>query len=290
MIQKVMWGWACSLFLIGSFSVSAIAYIPKTKIVLEKTAKNHGKGVYSIQLEVSFRNDLGNQTIVENWIIENGESMFVEARSGNFNYAAVYKSKQKYFMDESGSEKAAKLSPDFFEDIFHFRGTDSLATEFVSLGVVPARILAKDPRIRTLKDIKAEREPYIRLSRSSGVVTYALGRPTPADSATPLPGVWIEQDRFNIRRVRFSSQAELIADDYNEYGRGLLYPRTRTINWGSQSVSIRTIKVSAINLTNDLKSKLSPSFIRTRKQTQIQSTTADGEMGPLVKEFYQRFR
>jgi len=287
---RLLWPLFCSIVIaLLSMYQRAHAFVPKAKTIIEKTADNHGKGYYSIQLEVSFRNDLGTQTVTENWVVENGDGMFVEAKGSGFHYAAVYRKKTKYFMDDRGAEKSARLSQDFFEDLFHFRGADSLGSEFVAMGVIPPKALSREHKIRTLKDVRYERENFVRLSRAAGVVNYALGRPTPPNS-TPLPGVWIEQDRFHIRRIRFPSATELTADDYNDFSRNLSYPRTRTVTWGQSSVSIRTVKIAAINPTNEIKSKLSPSFLRTRKQTQIQLVATENELSPLIKEFYQRFR
>ncbi len=290
-LMKLLWTLFCSIVIaVLSMYQRAHAYVPKAKTIIEKTARNHGKGFYSLQLEVSFRNEQGTQTITENWLVENGESMFLEARGPGFSYQSVYRGKQKFFMDESGAEKSVRLAPEFFEDIFHFRGTEGLGSELVNLSIIPQRVLNKDTKVRSLKDVKYERESFVRLARTAGVINYALGKATPAESTALLPGVWIEQDRFNIRRIRFPSQVELTADDYNEYGRNLYYPKTRTVSWGQKSVSIRTIKVSAVNPSNDQKAKLSPSFLRTHKQGQIQSVQPEGDLSPLVREFYQKFR
>ncbi len=288
---RLLWTIFCSIIIaVLSMFQRAHAYVPKAKTILEKTAHNHGKGFYSIQLEVSFRNDQGNQTINETWLIENGESMFLEAKGTGFNYMSVYKGKQKFYMDETGAEKSSKVALDFFESIFHFRGTENLAGELIALNIIPQKALTKETKLKTLKDVKYEREPFVRLSRTAGVVNYALGRPTPIDAAAPLPGVWIEQDRFHIRRIRFPTLTDLVADEYTEYGRGLFYPKTRTISWGSNSISIRTVKVAAINPTAEHKTKLSPNFLRTRKQQQIQYSAAEDQLNPLIKEFYQKFR
>jgi hypothetical protein len=289
--SKLLWPifYSIVIVLLSMFQ-RAHAFVPKAKTIIEKTAHNHGKGFYAIQLEVSFRNENGNQTVTENWLVENGESMSVEARGPGFQYTAVYRGKQKFYMDETGAEKSARLSPEFFEDIFHLRGAESLGGEFIGMNIIPARALNKETRIKTLKDVKHEHENYVRLSRTAGVVNYALGKPTPAESTTLLPGVWIEQDRFHIRRVRFPTQAELFADDYTEYGRNFFYPKTRTVSWLSKSVSVRTVKVAAINPSNDQKARLSPSFLRTRKQNQLQYTASEGELTPLIREFYQKFR
>ena len=290
-ILRLLWTLFCSIVIaLLSMYQRAHAYIPKAKTILEKTAHNHGRGFYSIQLEVNFRNEQGNQTINETWLIENGENMFVEAKGPGFSYTAIYRGKQKFYMDETGAEKSSRLSMDFFEGYFHFRGPESLGGELVNLNIIPQRALSKEAKIKTLKDIKYEREGFVRLSRTAGVVNYALGRPTPVEASAPLPGIWIEQDRFLIRRIRFPTLSDLLADEYAEYSKGLLYPKSRTITWGSNSVALRTVKIVGVNPTSEQKAKLSPSFLRTRKTQQLQYSASEGQISPLIKEFYQKFR
>jgi hypothetical protein len=283
---RLLWTLFCSIIIaLLSMYSRAHAYVPRARIILEKTARHHGRGFYSIQLEVSFRDDRGNQTVTENWIVENGDVMALEARGAGFSYSAVYRGHKKYYLDETGAEKTVKLPADFFEGIFHFRGAESLGSQLTALQMIPSRALAKE-KIRSLKDVKYEREPYVRLSRTSGVVNYALGKATPPEAATRDPVVWIEQDQFNIRRLRFPSQAELTADDYNEYGRALYYPKSRTVTWDGKSVTIRTVKVAAIRPTAEQKSRLSASSLRSKKA----APAASGGLNPVIKEFYQRFR
>ena len=281
-------------FLFGSLLLAlfslyekAHAYIPKTRFVLEKVAKNHGRGYYTIQNEVIFRAETTSTSVIETWVIENGENMYLETRGATgIPSFVIYKGRQKLFIDEQGQERAARITPDFFEDIFHFRTFESIAEELVRDGILPQKALAKEPKIRNLKEAVGNKEPFIRLSRTGGSITYGIGKPTPTDSA-PLPGVWVEQDRFHIKRLRLPSLAEVFADDYADYGRGLSFPKARLVNWGANSVSIRTIKVSAITPTAEQKAKLQPSYLRSRKTNVVTSPQNDN---PAMKEFYARFR
>jgi hypothetical protein len=266
----------------------AHAYVPKARFVLEKTARNHGRGFYQIQNDVIFRTESGSISVVETWIVENGESMYLETRgSAEVPALTIYKGRQKFYIDEQGQERSARVPADFFEDIFHYRTFESLAEELVRENILPQKALAKEPRVNSLKDTGFHKEPFIRLARSGGVVTYGIGKPTPADGTTPLPGIWIEQDRFHIKRLRLSSAAEILADEYADYGRGLSFPKSRSVSWGPNSVSIRTMKVSAIVPTAEQKAKLQPSSIRNRKASPANAMT---DTHPLIKDFYSRFR
>jgi len=280
----------CMVIALFSMYERAHAYIPRTKLVLEKTAKSHGKGYYSIQIEATFRGEQSSTSVIERWIVENGESMFMEAKGGGVSIATLYKGKQKFFLDEGGAEHAAKLPSDFFEGMFHYRSWDGLGQSLVNYKITPPKVLAREPVVRSLKDVNFSHDPYIRLARTGGVIAYAIGKPTPPDVTIPFPGLWVDQDRFFIRRMRFPSQVEFTADDYGEYGQGLWYPKSRTVSWGQNSVTLRTVKVTPIVSSDEVRQKLLPSYFRSRRQDFVKSQYPQGETAALIRDFYSRFR
>ena len=83
-------------------------------------------------------------------------------------------------------------------------------------------------------------EPFVRLARSGGTINYAFGSIATGEAAHTHPrGLWIEQDQFVLRKIRFHSGAELSAERYSNYSRGLDYPRKRTLQWENQTVNIQ---------------------------------------------------
>ncbi|HEX4924598.1 MAG TPA: hypothetical protein VFV50_10950 [Bdellovibrionales bacterium] len=255
---------------------AAHAYVPKARVILEKVGKQHGKGGYVVQQEVTFRDEKGPLTVIEEWLVESGDSMALEVRGGGQRASATYKGRQKLYVDDKGTERSGTAGGDFFEPVFYYRGWDPLAEFLVKEKILPTKNLPRENFKKETKEFGYVPDPFVRLSRTAGVVAFALGTPTPAESATALPGLWVEQDRFLIRRLRLDTQAEVTADEYTEYSNNLWFPKVRTVSWGDQSVHMRVIKVSA--------TKATPSA-RKRPDGAKETFTS-----PVIAEFYKRFR
>jgi hypothetical protein len=237
----------CLLTLMGCASLSQ-AYMLPTKIILQKTAENSGFGVYSMEQEVQFQNGAEILSLRENWLIENDRTMRVTVTGtkdlqSQIRMQFLYAGGQRY--EFNGSSRSGKKMPeDFFERFLNFRSADSFANALVNLRLIPASAMSKKIP-KNGNEFKNEAEPFVRYSRVGGVVAYAFGEPTAPGKETADPGVWIEQDQFVVRKVRLSSQAEMTADNYTQFAKGLNYPRQRTIRWGTHSANIRLISASA---------------------------------------------
>lgn len=255
---------------------AAHAYVPKARVILEKVGKQHGKGGYIVHQEVTFRDEKGPLTVIEEWLVESGDSMSLEMRGGGQRASITYKGRQKFFVDDKGAERSGSSGGDFFEPVFYYRSWDPLADFLVKEKILPTKTLPRETYKKDAKEFAYVADPFVRLSRTAGVVAFALGTPTPADSAAALPGLWVDQDRFLIRRLRLDTQAEVTADDYAEYSNNFWFPKVRTVSWGDQSVHLRVIKVSST------------------KQTPAARKRADGAReiftSPVIAEFYKRFR
>ncbi|WP_413289354.1 hypothetical protein [Bdellovibrio sp. HCB337] len=223
------------------------AYIPPTRMILQRTAENAGSGIYTIEQEVQFNNVQDSLFLKETWVIENDRTMRVTVTGtkelkDQIKLQFIYAGGQRWSMN--AARESRRISEDFLEKYFNFRSTDQLAANLMQLKILPANAFAKKPIPKNLDNLKYEPDDYVRLSRAGGVPNYAFGAPTANDSASS-PGVWIEQDQFLIRKLRLPSQVEVTADNYNQYARGLNYPKTRTIRWGQNTVNIRLIGVSS---------------------------------------------
>jgi hypothetical protein len=139
--------------------------------------------------------------------------------------------------------------------------------------------MAKRP-LKSAKDADNQPESFIRLSRSGGSIAYAIGTPTDEDS--DLPGFWIEQDQFVLRKFRLPTKVEVTADKYSTYARGLMYPRTQVVHWGNNQVTIQTISVSS-------KSKETWAQFGQKAVTKMDALN-NLPAASLVEEFYKRFR
>ncbi|MEQ1877071.1 MAG: hypothetical protein ABL958_10525, partial [Bdellovibrionia bacterium] len=161
---------------------------------------------------------------------------------------------------------------------------DGLADFLVREKILPGKILPREQFKKEIKDYGYVPDPFVRLSRTGGIVTFAIGQPTPIDSPKALPGLWVEQDRFLIRRLRLESQAEISADDYGEFSGGLWFPKIRSVSWGDQTAHLRALKVAGTSLPAVVKDRLSPTGLRKRPDAK------ESFSSPVVAEFYKRFR
>lgn len=259
------------------FTSISSAYMLPTKIILHKTAENAGSGVYQIDQEVQFTNGSETLNLKETWLIENDRTMRVTVSGtkdlqSQIQMQFVYNGGQKY--SQVGGKQSQKISADFLEKFLNFRSSDIFANSLVNLKIIPANYSAK-------KDT----ENFVRLSRAGGVVNYAFGEPTPAQQEDGNPGIWIEQDQFVIRKLRLPTQAEMTADNYTQFAKGLNYPRQRSIRWGENTVNIRLISASA--KAGSTANLFQPSSLETNSKLDGLNNLPIKET---VLEFYSRFR
>lgn len=224
-----------------------MAYIMPTRTILSKTSEKAGSGAYSIDQEIQFANGDETVSLRETWVVEDERTMRLTVTGtkelqGQFSLQFLYKNGQK-ISNQGGAAKAERIPDDFLERFLNFRKVDSFASVLTYFKIIPANALKKKVHSKAA-DFKYESEPWVRYSRSGGVVNYALGTPTPPNEERGYPGIWIEQDHFVIRKLRLPSQVEMVADNYSEFSRDLFYPRHRTIRWGNNAVNIRLLTVS----------------------------------------------
>jgi len=273
-------------------ATSAQAYIPNSRTIAARLARNNGKGVYAIEQEVQFRTGSDSATLRERWIVENGETMrlWVSSVSGQpARFDAVYRDGKRTAPDFAGNVRTANVPSEFIERYSHARTSSDFLSSLVRAQVVPQSFLRERPRFTTANmkaETKAESagEPLVRLGRTGGVVNYVFGEPTPVDSSKNLPGAWIAQDSFELRRLRFPSQAEMTADQYGLQAGNLMFPNQRIVTWNDHTAVIRLISVKAVD-AKTASAALNPASITTME--------AKGAKLPdqaQVKEFYARFR
>lgn len=277
------------LFLLFSSNVS-FAYLPPTKMILERTSENAGTGIYAIEQEVHFQNGLDQLVLRESWVVENdqllrltvyGTKDFKDQISMQFLYA---NGERSYLTKQTQEQRP--ISAEFEEKFYHLKSAEKLAQVLIDWGIAPVGFLHKKVTAKKADDFKYNSEPWLRLSRTGGVVNYAFGKVTPEGQAEANPGVWIEQDQFVIRKMRLPSQAEFIVENYGQYAKGLNYPKSRTVRWGQNSVNIRLLSVTARD-AKWAKQRLSKTTLDI--QTKLDGL-AQQPAKAVVEEFYTRFR
>ncbi|MBC7371612.1 MAG: hypothetical protein H7326_08610 [Bdellovibrionaceae bacterium] len=266
---------------------AAFAYIPPTRMILQRTSENAGSGIYAIEQEVQFTSAQDSFFVKETWLVENDHSMRLTVTGtkdlkDQFKMQYVYAGGLRWNLGAGRESK--RMNEDFLEKYFHFRTTEHLATAMMQLKILPANALGKKVLPKTVDLIKYEPEDFVRLSRTGGTTNYAYGLPSAVD-ANPNPGLWIEQDQFLIRKLRLPSQVEVTAENYNAYARGLNFPKVRTVRWGQNTVTIRLIGVTS--RPNVTAAQFQPSSLDSPIKLEALNTQAAKDV---VLDFYSRFR
>jgi hypothetical protein len=286
-------------FLISFFLLlvsTANASIPSTKTIFSRIARHGGKGVYSVEQEVQFRSLAEPIALRERWLIVNGETMLMTLSSPkssglppseSYRFEAVYRDGKRAAPDVSAARPSAVLRPisrEFIEPVIYFRSARGLMETLVFAHILPSDFLKDRPRaIPTTGPAKYQPDPYVRLGRSNGVVTWVYGEPTPTDASKLNPEAWVEQDAFVIRRLRYPSQAEVSLDNYTTFANTLRIPRDRTVTWDNNTVTIRVLSVKA--LPDSAANQVNAGSI-----TATDTKAARLPDQAIVKEFYSRFR
>lgn len=272
---------------LGFFITEAQAYIPHSRTIVGRLAKNSGKGSYIVEQDVSFRINGETITIREKWVSSDSEALRLTATSSggvaenNTRYDALYTQGKKVAPDLKGSIRTTGVPSEFIESFQHARSGSSFLNLIVKSGLVPASFVKDRPRFS--EKMQYEPEPLVRLGRAMGVVNYVFGTPT-SDAARPLPGVWIEQDAFFVRRLRFPTGAELTADRYVGAAGSLRFPTERVVTWGENSATIKLVSVKPLEAAK-ASASLAPQSL-----TANEARAARIPDVPAIKEFYSRFR
>ncbi len=265
---------------IGGFSSAAWAYIPEPSMILSRTGLNNGNGFYQLEQDVILPTESEPFILRERWTVRDEHQMRLEVEGRGFlqgivNMTLVYDSHQRHLVDAEGQVRSSRLSEDWHEPFFHFRRAATLRSLLANLNILPAEDeLARD---------------FVRLSRTGGGVTYAFGTPTPVGHFQLLPGLWIEQDQFVIRKLRLPSQVLIQADDYQRFERSLWMPRLRTISWaaGSREAKIQLTAVRALPQNAQNQQLVNPAQLKTQAKEVTPLRMGDYE---LIRDFYSRFR
>ncbi|MBL7544729.1 MAG: hypothetical protein JNL11_13010 [Bdellovibrionaceae bacterium] len=256
----------------------AFAYIPPLRMILERTSENAGAGVYAIETEVLLTDGANESSVKESWLVENERTLRLtvtglkELKGLKLTY--LYENGLKWAL-KAQKRESQPIPEDFVERWHHIRNADALSNFLIASHLIPE--FKKEKQSRTVFE-----ESLLRLSRSQGVVNYAIGE----TSKTALtPKIWIEQDFFVIRKIRLPSQAELEFDNYKSYSKGLYYPKQKSIRWNQNKVSINTLSV--VPKSGNLNAQFNPKNLEIQNQSEI---LYGHPLKTLLEEFYTRFR
>jgi hypothetical protein len=288
-MKKQLFTTLCTFLL----SFAASAYVPPYWMIMSKTAEQHGKGIYAVDQDVIFQSATGETLVVnERWTIAGENQMRLDVSGRKqlkdlVRLTFIYDDGKRYFIDENGVKKSNRVAPDFFEPLFHFRFSKNIKPYLVAHKIAPSESLRSESHKYSAKRPRAENESYVRLARSGGVVTYAIGAASPAGSAELSPGIWIDQDQFVVRKIRFPTQTVVTAKDYRSYAQGLMLPKEREISFNNYTVQISVNGVSSLAASAPTKARLATNSLNFGENPAL-STIIPAEQ--VIRDFYSRLR
>ncbi len=262
--------------------IAVKAYIPPLTFIGARVAKSHGRAIYSVEQEVSITAGTDTVIVLERWIIDDGASMQLSIKGAPGRGVMVYQKGQRTWKDPEGPQRSEQNSTQFIEPFFHVRSYSGFIDQMAFAQIASKTQLIPQRKPQKGKEFAYVPEPYVRLGRTGGAIAYAIGQPSPVNAPQGFPGLWIEQDRFHIRKIRFPSGAEVTADDYAEFSYDLAFPRQRTISWEGKTARIQLLRIAALPKNTSIWQALAA------KDSSFQ--LADSPMRATVQEFYKRFR
>ena len=192
-----------------------------------------------------------------------------------------------YHKDNKKSSKKSEWSSEFIEPWFIGRSLPKLQNAILAHRMAGNSTLNWNPSLfassskRNKKDLKNIQAP-ITLSINQGQIMYTYQKDKKS------PGLWIEQDKFVIRKIKLKTSVEILASRYIEHTGYLKLPQHRILIYEDTSIPIKTINVSRLSDTKKLQQKISLQSFR-KSQKNITQWDED-ETSSLIKDFYSRFR
>ena len=240
------------------FQSLALASIPNSRMILQRVVENSGTGAYVIEQEVMFTSGSDSLTLKETWSVVDGDTMRVtvvgtKELKDQIQMQFFYNGNNRWELS-AGKKISRPISKEIIDRVLFQKHLESLGAFLIHNQIIPEGSLAKKMAAKKSSDYTYEPEKFVRLSRFGGVVNYAFGTPTPPGATTKNSGLWVEQDQFLIRKLILPSQVELVAEAYSNYAKGLVFPKQRTISFGSEVVQIKTLSVTARTNLNSLMS------------------------------------
>ncbi|MFZ3231821.1 MAG: hypothetical protein WA160_16565 [Pseudobdellovibrio sp.] len=230
---------------------------------LTKAVALSGNQIFSVDQDVIFKGDSEDYLIKENWLIEGDKNLILTATGQGalkdlFHVVIFYNSKNKTIM-QGKNKLTSNVTTDFFERFLSIRSLTSFKNYLSDLTIAKT----------------------IRLSRVAGSPGLAIGEPS---TNSLKPQIWLDQETFQIRKIRFPSETEVSFDDYAAYDK-ITYPKTKTITWGHQTALIKVRQV-----TTKVKANLANFYPQKLDQPSEINLSSKGQLGLTIQEFYTRFR
>lgn len=232
--------------------------------ILKKSIVHSGKTIVAIEQNVIFREGNTDYVIKEEWLIEGDKNLKLTATGVGelkdvFKLNYLYNNKKRTQI-VGKSRVVTEATRELIEKFLAVKSMDSYLNYLKELGI----------------------SNRVRLSRSSGTISFAIGEPSTERALSPQ--FWIEQDYFHLNKIRFTTEAEVEFTEYKTYGT-LQYPDLKFVAWADKGAIIKVTKVST-----KTGATIKSFYPQTLDQPSKMNLANKGALGQKIEEFYKRFR
>lgn len=229
-----------------------MAYIPQLNYIFDKTALGVSS-YFRIEQELVYTSNEGPIKIREIIWIDTNDKVWIRSQivGGSIQAGSQAVNSNGAIVFQKTYEPSSVLS-----DLFFY------ASSGEKLGKFMGQFLGENINAQVAK-----------IARLDGNLAWLV------ESKNKSSAVWIEQDQFLIRKLRFQNQDEIKIQSYAQFGQPQAFPQKRTYSWSGQKIEVQTkrvIKMSAPVFLNQIKGF-----------TQI---AMDSDLDSSVQQFYSRFR
>lgn len=264
------------------------AYIPSSKMILDKVVENALKTPLYVEQEVHLVSSQSSVFLKEQWLFENENSFRVIVRGEkdlqDLIHFQINVSENQRSSSLSGSMKSSKLPHPLFEKVFFIKNAENLKRFLVQQEIIGNEIFNSQnfKKIPGNNGFQHQAEPFLRLGRVGGIVSYIFGS-TPRDEKL-TPGFWVEQDLFNILKLRNSQGEEFRTEKVVSFSRGARWSKEMQFSWGTPQ-STAQIQTTTVKVADTNHRQLFQKRVDRRGQDFERHSGKN-----LVEEFYSRFR
>lgn len=266
----------------------AEAYIPSSKMILEKWADNNTTGPVYFEQEVLLHGPDSTASLKEIWYVESENSLVLMVQGqrelkDKIAFKIQYSNKRKQ-SDAPFLANSESWTSNFYEPLFFVKAGARLVPYIIGAGIVGQELQNSshfEKQVEKQKETFVYKpEPFLRLGRTGGVVAYIFSGTIAMEDK--VPGLWVEQDQFLLRKIRNSKKIEMSIDKWGSYTKGWKLPKERSYTWADKSAQIRMLEVRAPQ------PQLKAQLLKTNAQM-----TTDFELAkerPLIEDFYKMLR
>lgn len=285
-MQKMIFG------ILLFFGLIAKGYIPSARMILDRVTENAFKTPLYVEQEITLTSSGQSVHLREHWLFENENSMRLlvsgdKDLKDQITFLNLYTGAQRT-TSLMGSVQSAKASKPLLEKVFFIKNTENLMKFLVSEGIVTDEIFQSQNFKKPSGNNGAfqyQPESFLRLGRISGGVAYVFGPKPQADNIAP--GFWVQQDFFNIMKLRNAGGDEIRVEKIASYSRGARWPKELTYTWssGASIASQAQVQVVTVRLAETQHRQI---FLKNGDKRSPEFEKSPGRA--LIEEFYSRFR